>query len=235
MGRAFEYRRARKEKRWGQMAKTFTRIGKDIAISVREGGADPDTNSRLRAAIQNAKGSNMPKDTVDNAIKKAANKDEKGYQEVVYEGYGPHGIPIVVECATDNPTRTVANIRLYFNRAGGALGTTGSLDFMFTRKGVFKLNPEGINMDDIELDLIDMGAEDIFVHEDEIEIHTPFTSYGAMVKGLEEKGLPVISSALQRIPTTTKSLTEEEEEEIMALIERIEDDDDVQAVYHNIE
>ncbi|MDX2001864.1 MAG: YebC/PmpR family DNA-binding transcriptional regulator [Chitinophagales bacterium] len=235
MGRAFEYRKARKEKRWSQMAKTFTRIGKDIAIAVREGGPDPSTNSRLRAAIQNAKGANMPKDNVESAIKRASNKDEKAYQEVVYEGYGPYGVPIVVECATDNPTRTVANIRLYFNRAGGALGTSGSLDFMFTRKGVFKLNPEGLNMEELELELIDLGAEDIFVHEDEIEVHTPFAGYGAMQKALEEKGLPVVSSGVQRIPTSTKSLTEEEGEVIMNLIEKIEDDDDVQAVYHNVE
>lgn len=235
MGRAFEYRKARKMKRWSTMAKQFTRIGKEIAIAVKLSGPDPDNNPRLRAAIQNAKTVNMPKDTVDAAIKRASNKDEKDYQEIVYEGYGPYGVPIVVECATDNPTRTVASIRLYFNRAGGSLGTSGSLDFMFNRMGVFTLNIEGLNPEDLELDLIDMGAEDFDVHENEMEVRTAFTNYGAMLKALEEKGLPIINSGVQRIPTTTKSLNEEEEEAIMALIERIEEDDDVQAVYHNLE
>jgi len=235
MGRAFEYRKARKEKRWGNMAKVFTRIGREIGLAVKSGGPDSATNPRLRAAIQNAKAANMPKDNVENAIKKASNKDEKDLEEIVYEGYGPYGVPIVIECATNNPTRTVSNIRLYLNRGGGNLGTSGSLDFMFTRKAVFTLNIEGRNIDDLELDLIDMGADEMDVHENEMEVQTPFTNYGAMLKALEEKGLPVTSSGLQRIPTSYKSLTPEEEEKVMALIEKIEDDEDVQAVYHNVE
>jgi YebC/PmpR family DNA-binding regulatory protein len=234
MGRAFEFRRARKEKRWDKMAKAFTKLGKEIAISVKLGGVDPDTNPRLRVAIQNAKGVNMPKDRIEAAIKRASSKEEKDFQEVVYEGYGPHGIAVLVECATDNPTRSVANIRMYFNRGGGALGKTGSLDFLFERKGIFKIPAEGINLEELELELIDYGAEDISLEEGEITVMTSFADFGAMQKAIEEKGIPVTSSEVQRIPNNTTSLTEEQEDEVISLIDRIEEDDDVQAVYHNI-
>jgi YebC/PmpR family DNA-binding regulatory protein len=234
MGRAFEFRRARKEKRWDKMSKTFTKIGREIAISVKQGGPDPAGNPRLRIAIQNAKGANMPKDKVEGAIKRASSKEEGSFQEVVYEGYGPHGVAIVVECATDNPTRSVSNMRLYFSRGGGALGTSGSLDFLFERKGVFKLSAEGVNVEELELELIDFGAEEITVEDGEIIIYTAFSDFGTMQKALEERGLNVISSGLERIPNSTTELPPEAEEELMNLIEKIEDDDDVQAVYHNI-
>ena len=234
MGRAFEFRKARKFKRWDKMSKAFTRIGKEIVMAVKESGPNPDTNSRLRTAIQNAKGVNMPKDRVEAAIKRASSKEEKDYEEVVYEGYAPHGIAVVVECATDNLNRTVANVRMHFSKGGGSLGKTGSLDFMFDRKGIFKISSEGVDLEELELELIDFGAEDIYEHEGEIIIETPFTEFGNMQKGLEEKGLNVISAEVQRIPTTRTELTEEQEEEVLGLIERFEEDDDVQAVYHNM-
>jgi YebC/PmpR family DNA-binding regulatory protein len=234
MGRAFEYRKARRAKRFDFMSKAFTRLGKEIAMAVKESGPLPENNSRLRTAIQNAKGVNMPKDRIEAAIKRASSKDEKDFQEVVYEGYGPHGVAIVVECATDNPIRTVANVRMYFSRSGGALGKTGSLDFIFERKGVFKLGAEGVNLEELELDLIDYGAEDIFEQEGEIFVYTGFTDFGGMLKALEDKGLHVISADVQRIPQTTTSLNEEQEEEILNLVDKFEEDDDVQAVYHNM-
>jgi YebC/PmpR family DNA-binding regulatory protein len=234
MGRAFEFRKARKFKRWDKMSKAFTRLGKEIAMAVKESGPNPETNTRLRTAIQNAKGVNMPKDRVESAIKRASSKDEKDYQEVVYEGYGPHGVPIVVECATDNTTRTVANVRMYFTRSGGTLGKTGSLDFLFERKGVFKISAEGVDLEELELEIIDFGAEDIVEDEGEIYIYTAFTDFGAMQKGLEEKGIEVISAELQRIPNTTVELPEDQEEEVLNLIEKFEEDDDVQAVFHNL-
>ncbi|PRY13266.1 YebC/PmpR family DNA-binding regulatory protein [Pontibacter ummariensis] len=235
MGRAFEFRKARKFKRWDKMSKAFTRLGKEIVMAVKESGPNPDTNSRLRTAIQNAKGVNMPKDRIEAAIKRASSKEEKDYEEVVYEGYAPHGIAVVVECATDNLNRTVANVRMHFSKGGGSLGKTGSLDFMFDRKGIFKIPAEGIDLEELELELIDFGAEDIYEHEGEIIIETGFTEFGTMQKGLEEKGLEVTSSEVQRIPTTRTELTEEQEEEVMNLIERLEEDDDVQAVYHNMQ
>ncbi|SFG33486.1 DNA-binding regulatory protein, YebC/PmpR family [Pontibacter chinhatensis] len=216
------------------MSKAFTRIGKEIVMAVKESGPNPDTNSRLRAAIQNAKGVNMPKDRVEAAIKRASSKEEKDYEEVIYEGYAPHGIAVVIECATDNLNRTVANVRMHFSKGGGSLGKTGSLDFMFDRKGIFKVSAEGADLEELELELIDFGAEDIYEHEGEIIIETPFTEFGNMQKGLEEKGLNVISAEVQRIPTTRTELTEEQEEEVLSLIERFEEDDDVQAVYHNM-
>jgi YebC/PmpR family DNA-binding regulatory protein len=234
MGRAFEFRRARKEKRWDKMSKAFTRLGKEIAISVKQGGPDPTTNPRLRTAIQNAKGVNMPKEKVDNAIKRASSKDEKDFQEVVYEGYGPHGVAIMVECASDNPTRTVAHVRSYFNKAGGSLGNAGSLAFMFDRKGVFKLPAEGVNLEDLELELIDYGAEDISSEDGEITIYTQFADFAQMQKALDEKGIAVTSAEILRIPNTFSEITEEQEEELMELIDKLEEDDDVQNVYHNL-
>jgi YebC/PmpR family DNA-binding regulatory protein len=235
MGRAFEFRRARKEKRWDKMAKAFTKLGREIAISVKLGGPNPDTNARLRVAMQNAKGLNMPKDKVEGAIKRASSKEEKAFEEVVYEGYAPHGVAVIVETATDNTTRTVANVRLIFNKGGGSLGTSGSVGFMFERKGVFKLPAAGINLEDLELDLIDFGAEEIYEEEGETTIYTPFTAFGAMQKAIEEKGLNVTSSELQRVPVTfAASLTEAQEEEVLNMIDRLEEDDDVQAVYHNM-
>ncbi|MBC5775170.1 YebC/PmpR family DNA-binding transcriptional regulator [Pontibacter sp. KCTC 32443] len=234
MGRAFEFRKARKFKRWDKMSKAFTRLGKEIVMAVKEAGPNPETNARLRAAMQNAKGVNMPKDRVEAAIKRASSKEEKDYEEVVYEGYGPHGIAILVETATDNINRTIANMRVYFSRAGGAVGKTGSLDFIFTRRGIFKINPEGVDIEELELELIDFGADDIYEHEGEIIVETAFADFGQMQKALEEKGLNVISAELQRIPNTRTELTDEQAEEIENLVEKIEEDDDVQAVYHNM-
>lgn len=243
MGRAFEFRKGRKMKRWDRMSKDFTRIGREIVIAVKEGGANPDTNSRLRTAMQNAKGVNMPKDRVEAAIKRASSKEEGNYTEVVYEGYAPHGVAIVVETATDNPTRTVANVRMYFNRGNGALGTAGSSDFTFTRKGVFKLAAEGLDPEELELELIDFGADEVYADSEEDEhgaekhyivVETPFTEFGQMQKALEQKGLNVISAQLQRIPNATVHLEGEQLDEVMNLIEKFEDDDDVQAVYHTL-
>lgn len=234
MGRAFEFRRARKEKRWDKMAKAFTKIGREISMSVKQGGPDPATNPRLRMAIQNGKGLNMPKDKLEAAIKRASSKEEGDFQEITYEGYGPHGIAILVECASDNTTRTVSNMRMYFSRSGGTLGTSGSLDFMFERKGVFKIAAEGVNLEELELELIDYGAEDIFTEDEEIYIYTQFGDFGAMQKALEERGVNILSSELQRLPNNTTELSGEQEEAVLSLIEKIEDDDDVQAVYHNM-
>jgi len=234
MGRAYEFRKARKFKRWDKMSKAFTRLGKEIVMAVKESGPSPDTNSRLRTAIQNAKGVNMPKDRIEAAIKRASSKEEKDYEEIIYEGYGPHGIAVVIECATDNLNRTVANVRMHFSKGGGSLGKTGSLDFMFDRRGIFKVGAEGLDVEELELELIDFGAQDIYEHEGEIIIETAFTDFGTMQKALEEKGLDVVSADLQRIPTTTTELAEEQEEEVLGLIERFEEDDDVQAVYHNM-
>jgi YebC/PmpR family DNA-binding regulatory protein len=234
MGRAFELRRGRKEKRWDKMAKAFTRWGKEISMAVKQSGPNPDTNPRLRVAIQNAKGANMPKEKIDGAIKRAFAKEEKDFEEVVYEGYGPYGVAILVETATDNPTRTVANIRMYFSRSEGTLGKTGSLDFIFERKGVFKLSAQNLNIEELELELIDFGAEEITESEGEIFIQTAFSDFGEMQKALDEKGITVATAELQRIPKTTVELSHEQEEEISILIEKLEEDDDVQAVYNNI-
>ena len=220
--------------RFDKMAKAFTRIGKDIAIAVKNGGPLPENNPKLRMAIQNAKGVNMPKDRVENAIKRASSKEEKDFQEVTYEGYAPHGVPIIVECATDNPTRTVANIRLHFSKGNGAMGNSGSVQFLFERRGVFKFDPAKINLDEVELDLIDSGAEDIEKNEDEIVVYTKFTEFGHMQKFLESKNFDVKSSELQYIPTTTKELSEAETDEVLKLVETLEADDDVQTVYHNL-
>jgi YebC/PmpR family DNA-binding regulatory protein len=234
MGRIFEKRKHKMFARFDKMAKAFTRIGKDIAIAVKQGGPNPDNNPRLRMAIQNAKGVNMPKDRVEAAIKRASSKEEKDFQEVVYEGYAPHGVPVVVECATDNPTRTVANIRLHFSKNGGNMGNSGSVAFMFERKGIFKFDPSKLNLDEMELDLIDAGAEDIQREEDEIIVYTKFAEFGHMQKFLEAKGLEPKSSELQYIPNATKELSEAQQDEVMECIGALEEDDDVQNVYHNL-
>ncbi|HNS12029.1 MAG TPA: YebC/PmpR family DNA-binding transcriptional regulator [Bacteroidia bacterium] len=235
MGRAFEKRKHKMFARYDKMAKAFTKIGKEIAIAVKTGGPDPDSNSRLRTAIQNAKGLNMPKDRIDNAIKKASSKEEGNFEEAIYEGYGPHGVAIVVETATDNPTRTVANVRMYFNRGNGTLGKTGSLDFLFQRKGVFRIANDGkLNTDELELELIDFGLESLEVDDEEIIIYTPFEEFGKMSKALDEQGIAITKSALERLPLTTVELPEDQQDEILQLIDKFEEDDDVQAVYHNL-
>jgi YebC/PmpR family DNA-binding regulatory protein len=234
MGRAFEFRKARKMKRWGKMAVTFTRIGKEIAMSVKQGGPDPANNPRLRVAMQNAKAESMPKDRIDAAISRASAKDQKDYAEVVYEGMGPYGVGIVVETATDNPTRTVANMRLAFNRNNGELGKSGSLDFIFERKCIFKIDPTGLNIEDLELELIDFGMEEIEQVEDETLIYTAFTDFGNMQKGLESLNIPIISVDKERIPLSTVELTTEQAEEVNKLIDRLEEDEDVQGVFHNM-
>lgn len=234
MGRIFEKRKHKIFARNAKMSKAFTKIGKEINIAVKSGGGNPDTNSKLRTIIQNAKGLNMPKDKVEAAIKRATSKDDKDYQEVIYEGYGPHGVPILVECATDNPTRTVANIRLIFSKKDGSMGNSGSVAFMFERKGVFKFAPNVLNLEELELDLIDAGAEDIEQNEEETVIHTKFTDFGLMVKFLEDKNIEAISAELHYIPTTTKELGETEQDEVLTLVDALEDDDDVQNVYHNL-
>lgn len=220
--------------RFDKMAKAFTRIGKDIAIAVKQGGPLPENNPKLRMAIQNAKGVNMPKDRVEAAIKRASSKEEKDFQEVTYEGYGPHGVPILVECATDNPTRTVANVRLHFSKNGGSMGNSGSVSFMFERKGVFKFDPDKLDLDELELDLIDAGADDIERGEEETIVYTKFTEFGHMQKFLESKNLEPKSSELHYIPATTKELTEEQQDEVLKCVEALEGDDDVQNVYHNL-
>jgi YebC/PmpR family DNA-binding regulatory protein len=234
MGRVFEKRKHKMFARFDKMAKAFTRIGKDIAIAVKANGPLPENNPRLRLCIQNAKGVNMPKDRVDAAIKRASSKEEKDFQEVIYEGYAPHGVPVIVECATDNPTRTVANIRLRFSKNGGTMGNSGSVGFMFERKGVFKFDPAKLNLDELELDLIDAGAEDIQRDEEEIVIYTTFTEFGHMLKFLETKHLEVKSADLQYLPTTTKELSEAEQDEVMECVSALEEDEDVQNVYHNL-
>ena len=234
MGRVFEKRKHKMFARFDRMAKAFSRIGKDIAIAVKHGGPLPENNPKLRMCIQNAKGVNMPKDRVDAAIRRASSKEEKDFQEVIYEGYAPHGVPIVVECATDNPTRTVANIRLAFSKNGGAMGNSASVAFMFERKGVFKFEPSKLNLDEYELDLIDAGAEDIERGDEDTIIYTKFTEFGHMLKFLESKGLEAKSSELQYVPTTTKELPEDQQDEVLKCVEALEADDDVQNVYHNL-
>ncbi len=234
MGRVFEKRKYKMFARYAKMAKQFTRIGKEIAIAVKQSGPEPANNPRLRAAIQNSKAVNMPKDKVEAAIKRASSKELENYEEVVYEGYAPHGVAVVIETATDNPTRTVANVRMYLTRAGGNLGTKGSLDFLFDRKGIFKLAKNDLDLEELELELIDHGAEEVFEDEGEVYIYTSFSDFGPMQKALEEKGYEVISSELQRIPLNTVELEGDPEKEVMDMIEKIEEDDDVQAVFHNL-
>ena len=234
MGRAFEFRKERKFKRWAAMARTFTRIGKDIVMAVKEGGPDPETNSRLRAVIQNAKAANMPKDNIERAIKRASDKDQGEYKEVLFEGYAPHGIAILVETATDNNTRTVANIRSYFNKCNGSLGTSGSVVFMFDHTCNFRINPVDIDLEELELELIDYGAEDVFEDEDGILIYARFESFGKIQHYLEERGIEILSSGFEYIPQVTKPLTETQTADVEKLLELIEEDDDVQNVYHTM-
>ena len=234
MGRVFEKRKYKMFARYDRMAKGFTRAGKEIAIAVKLGGADPNGNSRLRVAIQNAKGINMPKDRIDAAVNRAASKDAKGLEEVVYEGKGPYGVGILIETATDNPTRTVANVRMNFNRNGGELGKTGSLDYLFVRKGVFTIKNEGLNLEELEFELIDSGLDEIEGDESEIVIYSAFTDFGNMQKALEAKKFSIVSSELERIPTSTMELTETQVAEVMELVAKLEEDDDVQNVYHNM-
>ena len=235
MGRAFEYRKARKLKRWGNMSRTFTRIGKEITIAAKAGGPDPSTNPRLRALMQNAKAANMPKDTVERAIKKATDKDASDYKEIIYEGYGPFGIAIVVEAATDNNTRTVANVRSYFNKHGGNLGTQGSLSFLLEHKCVFKIKPvEGMDLEELELELIDCGVDEVEADEEEIVLYGAFEDYSNIQNFLEGNGYEIVSSEFERIPNDLKEVTDEQRAAIEKLLDKFEDDEDVQNVFHNM-
>lgn len=234
MGRAFEYRKARKLKRWGNMSRTFTRIGKEITMAAKQGGPDPDMNPRLRVLMQNAKAANMPKDTVDRAIKKATEKDAGDYKEIVYEGYGPHGIAIVVETATDNNQRTVANVRSYFNKHGGSLGTQGSLSFLFDHKSMFHLKPkEEIALDELELDLMDFEAE-LETDDEEWLVSGAFDQFNNIQKFLEERGFEIVSAEFERIPNDYKTLDAEQRASVEKLLEKFEEDEDVQNVFHNM-
>ncbi|MDH6308697.1 YebC/PmpR family DNA-binding regulatory protein [Dysgonomonas sp. PFB1-18] len=235
MGRAFEYRKATKLKRWGNMARVFTKLGRQITIAAKEGGPEPDTNPRLRVLMQQAKKENMPKDNVERAIKKAISKDEADYKEVNYEGYGPYGIAIFVETATDNPTRTVANVRSYFNKHGGSLGTSGSLEFLFEHKCVFKISTkEGVSLEDLELELIDFGVDEVEQDGDDIILYGEFKSYSDIQKYLEENEFEIHSAEFERIPNDLKELTKEQQEQIQKLLDKFDDDDDVQNVFHNM-
>ncbi|GAA4338008.1 YebC/PmpR family DNA-binding transcriptional regulator [Mucilaginibacter gynuensis] len=239
MGRAFEFRKERKFKRWAKMAVQFTRLGKEIVMAVKAGGSDVDNNSRLRTAVQNAKAVNMPKDRVEAAIKRATSRDEKDYEEIVYEGYAQFGVAILVETATDNLNRTVANVRSYFTKYGGTLGKTGSLDFIFSRKSVFTFDPGDRDLEELEFELIDAGLEDLFVEaneegQDVAVVHAGYEHFGSMQKALEGLGIEVKSAKLERIPQSTTAVTEEQSVEVFKIIDRLEEDDDVQAVYHNM-
>jgi YebC/PmpR family DNA-binding regulatory protein len=235
MGRAFEYRKARKLKRWGNMSRTFTRIGKEITIAAKAGGPDPSTNPRLRVLMQNAKAANMPKDTVERAIKKATDKDAGDYKEITYEGYGPFGIAIFVEAATDNNTRTVANVRSYFTKHGGSLGTQGSLTFLFDHKSVFKIKPrEDVSMDDLELELIDYGVDEIEADDEEIVLYGAFEEFANIQKYLETNGWEIVSAEFERIPHELKEVTAEQRATLDKLLEKLEEDEDVQNVFHNM-
>ncbi|HBL72269.1 MAG TPA: YebC/PmpR family DNA-binding transcriptional regulator [Bacteroidales bacterium] len=235
MGRAFEYRKARKMKRWGNMARTFTKLGKEISICVKASGPDPEANPRLRVLMQNAKAANMPKDNVERAIKKAISKDFADYKDMVYEGYGPFGIAVLVETQTDNPTRTVANVRSAFNRFGGSLGTSGSLSFIFDRKSVFKIIPkEGLDIEELELEMIDYGAEELEMDENEVVIYGQPEDFARIQSYLESNEFEIVSAEFERFPNDTKELNEEQRATIEKLIEKLEDDEDVSNVYHNM-
>jgi YebC/PmpR family DNA-binding regulatory protein len=239
MGRIFEVRKATMFARWDKMAKQFSRIGKEIAIAVKTGGPDPNTNPALRRCMQNAKSVNMPKDRVEAAIKRAMGKEMANYEELMYEGYAPHGVAILVETATDNPTRTVANVRSHFNKGNGALGNSGSVSFQFKKMGVFRLKPEGQKIEDLELELIDFGLEEMGEGTGEngetvLVLRTNFGDFGNMQKALEERGIHPISAEVEWIPTTTVELPEEQAQEVLKLVDRLEQDDDVQKVFHNL-
>ena len=235
MGRAFEYRKARKMKRWGHMARTFTKLGKEIEIAVKAAGPDPSGNTRLRILMQNAKAENMPKENVERAIKRATEKDAADYKEVIYEGYGSHGIAFLVETATDNTNRTVANVRMYFNKCGGTLGNSGSVAFMFDHKCVFKFRPaEGVDMEELELEMIDLGVDEFYPEEDGVTVYAPYESFGAIQKWLDDKGYEIVSGESVYLPTDTKELDAEGRESIEKLVEKLEEDDDVTNVYHNM-
>ena len=236
MGRAFEFRKERKFKRWGNMSRVFTRLGKELSMAAKAGGADPDNNPRLRAIIQSARSENMPKENIERAIKRAVEKEHTEYKEVVYEGYGPHGVAFIIETATDNSTRTVANIRSYFHKYNGSLGTSGSVEFLFERKCVFKIRevPE-LDLEELELELIDVGGEEVFVEEGEILIYGSFESYGSIQKWIEERKFELISGGFERIPTgELKELNAAQKAEIEKLSEKFEEDEDVQNVYTNV-
>lgn len=228
MGRAFEYRKARKLKRWGNMSRTFTRLGKEITIAVKAGGPDPSSNPRLRALMQNAKAANMPKDTVDRAIKKATDKDAGDYKEITYEGYGPHGIAFLVETATDNTNRTVANVRMHFNKCGGTLGNSGSVGFMFDHKCTFKFHAAaGTDPEELELEMIDLGVDEFYPEEDGVTVYAPYESFGSIQKWLDDKGFEIVSGESVYLPVDTKELDAEGRESVEKLVERLEEDDDV--------
>ena len=239
MGRAYEFRKERKFKRWAKMAVQFTRIGKDIVMAVKENGSNPDTNSRLRTAIQNGKAVNMPKERIDAAIKRATDKSMANYEEIVYEGYGPNGVAVLIETATDNINRTVANVRSYFNKTNGTLGKTGSLDFIFKRVASFRFDPGEMDLEELEFELIDAGLEEIFVEadvegHDEAVVHAGFEDFGKMQKTLEEKGITIKQAKLERVALTHTDVNEDQAADIEKLLDKLEDDDDVQAVYNNM-
>ncbi|MBV6643355.1 MAG: YebC/PmpR family DNA-binding transcriptional regulator [Cyclobacteriaceae bacterium] len=235
MGRAFEYRRAAKEARWDKMSKIFPKLAKAITVAAKEGGGDPEMNAKLRTAIQNAKAENMPKDNIENAIKRAIGSDSDVFEEVTYEGKGPHGVLVFVECATDNTTRTVANVKSYFSKAGGSMVPNGSLEFMFSRKAVFEfMQEDGLDLEELEFELIDAGLEEIITNEDRVYLYADYTNFGTLSKALEDKEIDVKKASLQRIPTSPVEFSEEQMEEIEKMLDRIEDDDDVQAVFTNI-
>ncbi|MFI3318701.1 MAG: YebC/PmpR family DNA-binding transcriptional regulator [Rikenellaceae bacterium] len=232
MGRAFEYRKARKMKRWGNMARVFTKIGKEIEIAVKAGGPDPSSNTRLRILIQNSKAENMPKENVERAIKRAISKDTADYKEINYEGYAPHGVAVMVETATDNTNRTVANVRMHFNKCGGSLGTSGSVAFMFEHKCTFKFNPaEGVDVEELELEMIDIGVDEFDAEEGSVTVYAPYEDFGAIQHWLDERGYEIVSGESVRIPTDTKDLSDEERADIEKLVERLEEDEDVVNVY----
>ena len=235
MGRAFEYRKARKLKRWGSMARTFTKIGKEIAIAIKSAGPDPAANSRLRVLMQNAKNANMPKENIERAIKKATSKDQADYKEVVYEGYAPYGIAVLVETATDNTTRTVANVRSYFNKCGGSLGTSGCVDYMFEHKCLFKVkNKEGVDLEELEFEMIDLGVQEVFAEEEDIIIYGDFEAFGPIQKYIEENNFEIVTAEFERIPSEIKDLSEDQVAEVEKLLEKLEEDEDVTNVFHNM-
>ena len=234
MGRAFEFRKARKMKRWSAMAKTFTRIGKDIVMAVKDGGSSIETNSKLRAVIQNAKAANMPKDNIERAIKRASDKSIGDFKEILFEGYGPSGIAIIVETASDNNNRTVANVRSYFNKYGGNLGTAGSVEFMFDRVCNFTIKTD-VDLEELELDFIDFGVDEVMKDDDgDVVLYSSFENYGSIQKEIESRNIEIISSEFERIPKQMKELNEELKKEVNILIEKIEEDEDVQTVFHNM-